>query len=272
MMHAQPGKPAIIQAELILKEKIYINSHYIRIILTGEEVPIFAETTIGVNNKIFIPPAGVDKVYFPHFDAGKKVWNHPENVRPFIRTYTHRGIDLERNEMIIDFVAHGDEGPASAWAIHSKPGDKLGVAMKAKTITLFPQVDWYLLVADATGIPVISAILEKLPETAVGVAFIEVIGRDEEQVFKAPANVQINWLHHLLPGENTVLTDAVRGLKFPDHNSHFGYVAAEYKTVQDVRQYLRKERSWSVEQLDAFAYWTHGLTEGASGIKKNIST
>jgi len=265
-MSEQQSKPAVIQAELILKYKKYINPHYIRVTLTGDDVPKFAEVTVGVNNKIFIPPAGVEQVYFPEFDYEKGTWNHPpEALRPIVRTYTHRGIDLERKEMIIDFVAHGDQGPASAWAINARPGDKLGVAMKAKTSHLFPEADWYLLVADATGIPVIAAILEQLPATASGVVFIEVHDKAEEQDLSTEADMQINWLHHPNPGENTVLYDAVRELVLPElPTTRFGYVAAEYNAVRDVRQYLRKERGWTLNELYAYAYWTYGITEDGS--------
>ncbi|WP_316744865.1 siderophore-interacting protein [Pedobacter antarcticus] len=265
-MSEEQSKPAVVRAELVLKAKKYINPHYIRVTLTGEDVPKFAEATVGVNNKIFIPPAGVEKVHFPEFDYEKGTWNHPpESVRPIVRTYTHRGIDLEKKEMIIDFVAHGDQGPASAWAINAQPGDKLGVAMKAKTSSLFPEADWYLLVADATGIPVIAAILEQLPATASGAVFIEVHGKAEEQDLKTAADMQINWVHHPNPGENTVLYDAVRELVLPGpETTHFGYVAAEYNTVRDIRHYLRKERGWILSELYAYAYWTYGITEDGS--------
>ena len=57
-----------IQAELTVKRKEYLSPHYIRVFLTGEKVPLFANTTIGVNNKILIPPKGSDQVHFPEFD------------------------------------------------------------------------------------------------------------------------------------------------------------------------------------------------------------
>ena len=56
-----------------------------------------ANVKSGSNNKIFIPA-------------------EEENVA-LIRTYTNRKIDLEEKELSIDFVAHGDNGPASAWAL-----------------------------------------------------------------------------------------------------------------------------------------------------------
>ena len=48
-----------LKAELKLSRKEYITPHYIRIYLKGEKVPLFTNTTVGVNNKILIPPKGI---------------------------------------------------------------------------------------------------------------------------------------------------------------------------------------------------------------------
>ena len=265
MSETENTKPSIIRAVLEVKQKTYITPHYIRVTLTGNDVPAFADTTPGVNNKIFIPPAGVNDIHFPDFNTETGEWTHPpEHLRPTVRTYTHRGMDPKKKEMYIDFVAHGESGPASAWAIHAKPGDLLGVAMKAKETVLYPTADWYLLAADATGIPVISAILETLPSTASGVVYLEVPSTQDVQELKTEANVQINWITNTTPGENTLLSDAVRNTVLPEQGSHFGYVAAEFSSVKEIRQFLRKEQGWEQTELSAYAYWKFGINEDGS--------
>lgn len=260
-------KPVVLRSILSVKRTEYLTPHYIRITLIGDDVALFKETTIGVNNKIFLPPTGVNEIHFPVFNENTEKWDDPsEELKPIVRTYTHRGIDLDKKEMIIDFVAHGDSGPASAWAIQAKPGDLLGVAMKAKTSVLYPQADWYLLAGDATGIPVLASILESLPANAKGVAYIEVLNKEEELPLTTAADIQINWVHNPTPGENTLLSDAIRGITLPDHTNItvFGYVAAEFSNVKNIRSFLRKEKDWPQEALYAYSYWRYGKSEDGS--------
>ena len=166
-----------IQAALRVSRKEYVTDHYIRVYLTGEDVYKFANTTVGINNKVLIPPVGATEVYFPEYDDEAKQWKpQPEERRSIVRTYTHRGVDLTSNEIWIDFVAHGDEGPASAWAIRAQVGDPLGVMMKDSKLDLYTQADNYLLVGDATAIPVLAAILEDLPARQVVPALLRCLG------------------------------------------------------------------------------------------------
>lgn len=258
-----------IQAALTVSRKEYITPHYIRIYLTGEEVPLFANTTVGVNNKILIPSKGVHKIHFPEFDYEKRQWYPmPEEIRPTVRTYTHRGIDLKNNELWIDFVAHGDEGPASAWAIAAKEGDVLGLLMKDGKTALYAKAANYLLVGDATGIPVLSAILEDLPETAKGTCIIEVHGKEDEQHLQTKARIHFIWLHNNLPQNGSRLAEIVKQQSLPE-TSRSGYVAAEFSSVKEIRHYLRKEKGWAPEELYAYSYWKAGQAEDKSSTERH---
>lgn len=259
------SQPAIIRSVLTVKHKEYLTPHYIKITLTGDEVLKFANTTVGVNNKIFIAPDGINEIHFPKVDEAGNVLAVDDRLKPFVRTYTHRGINADKKEMYIEFVAHGDEGPASAWAISAKPGDKLGVAMKDTKAELYPKVDWYLLVADATGIPVIASILEDLPKTAKAHVFIEVQDKADFQFLQSDADVNVEWLYHPKPGENNLLFEAVQNINLPDASvARFAYVAAEFSSVKNIRQYLRKDLNWQQQELYAYSYWKHGASEDGS--------
>ncbi|HLW62515.1 MAG TPA: siderophore-interacting protein [Flavobacterium sp.] len=247
-----------------LKSKEYLTPHYIRITLSGD-VSVFRNTTIGDNNKIFIPPKGVSKVYLPELDPENSTWIHPpQEVAPFVRTYTHMGIDVEKGELIIDFVNHSENGPASAWAINSVIGDELGVAMRTEPKELFPkEADWLLLVGDLTALPVISSILKKLPKTVKGVCIIEVPTKEDEQVLETNAAVDFIWLYNSHPEIDSELANEVKKVKLGTANK-FGFVACEFSSVKEIRSYLRKEIGWTSAELQAYSYWKSGVAEDKS--------
>ncbi len=258
-------KNEALKGVLSVKRKEFITPHYIRVVLEGEDVSQFADTTVGVNNKILIPPEGTGEIHFPVYDREENRWIHPEaHLRPIVRTYTHRGIDLEKQEMIIDFAYHGDSGPASRWAGNAKEGDKLGVLMKAGKKELFPLADWYLLVGDMTAIPVLGAILERLPATAKVMAILEVPGREDEQELYTPARLEIRWVHNSSPEKGGMLADAVKKVQMPETGTKFAYVAAEFSGVKEIRRFLRKDLGWNTDELYAYSYWKAGMAEDKS--------
>lgn len=258
-----------IQQALKVSRKEYITPHYIRVYLTQDDISAFENTTIGVNNKIFIPPNGLNKIHFPEFDYEKMQWKpQPEDIRPIIRTYTHRGIDLDKKEIWIDFVVHGDKSPASAWAIHAKKGDILGILMKDGKTDLYRQSDNYLLVGDATAIPVLSAILEDLPASVNGTCIIEVHSKEDEQVLQTKAEIQFIWLYNPHPEKGSLLYEIVKQQSLPE-KSRTGYVAAEFSSVKQIRHYLRKEKLWKQEELYAYSYWKAGVAEDKSAMDRH---
>lgn len=249
-----------------LKDRTYMTPNYIRITLENDFVSDYKNATIGVNNKIFIAPEGTDKVYLPELDPEKMEWKPMATaLTPHRRTYTHRGIDLEKNEIYIDFVAHGDGGPASAWAIHAPIGAELGVVMRKEPHELYKQAAWYLLVGDATAIPVLGAILEDLPAAARGFAVIEVETEADIQDIKTLSQVEIKWLINPTPGQNSQLAvEAEKLVRDLQEESKFAYIASEFSSVKQIRSLLRKELKWTSEQLHAYSYWKYGKSETSS--------
>lgn len=262
-MTDQKPKPPIIRRVLTVSRKEQISKNLLRVVLCGDAVADFDMVTVGINNKIFIPPPGVGKVIFPEFVDG--VWHSPDpEMTPSVRTYTLRALDLERNEMSIDFALHGD-GVASNWAVNASPGDELGLAMKGIRKALFPVVDRYILVADLSALPVTSVILEHLHPEAVADAIIEVPDKADIQQISTRARTNIRWIVNPEPGIGGELVNAVEKLNITDiSGSRFAHVAAEFSTVRRLREYFRSEHGWTREEFHGFGYWQHGVAEERS--------
>lgn len=235
-----------IRSVFIIKNKQYLTPHLIRVIFEIDEnqAELLANVRSGSNNKIFIPAE--------------------EGSSPLIRTYTNRKIDLENRELSIDFVAHGDNGPASAWALQANPGDSLEIGMKESTRPLVPDADFYLLAGDATALPVICAIAEQFPPYVSAKILLEVAGKEDELILCSAADISIEWLHNLHPEKGSRLSEAVKSVQFPPGVlKEYVYIAAEYTTVHELRNYFKTTLEWDPHGLYICSYWKAGKAENS---------
>ncbi len=258
-------KPQIAKHVFKVSSKEFITPHYIRIRLQGDGTSDFAVCSLGANNKIFIPPVGTKEVQFAEFNASKGEWVMPdEQFKPLVRTYTHRQIDVENKEITIDFVNHGDTGPASAWARAAEKGDELGVAMKLRASELYPSADWYFLIGDATAIPVLCSILESLPAEAKGHCIIEVYGQEDIHPEVTHPGFTIQWVFNADAVQGSNLPEQVAAVDIPQVEKRFAYIACEYQSVRRLRSYFKNELEWGNKEFYAFAYWKAGVAEDQS--------
>lgn len=250
-------KTQIMKSVLTVKEKQYITPHYIRIILEGDDLSVYKNANVGDNNKIVIP---LDKNKPLELPEGK-----PNASSDYaVRTYTMRALDIEKGEMAVDFVMHGETGPASTWAIQAKNGDELGVLMKEKSKPLFVVSDYYFFIGDHTALPIISVMLEELPANAKGDVILEVF--DEEDVIDLikPEGITIKWLFNATPGIASELSSEFDKLNIASVNNKFVFTAAEYHSVQEIQQKLRAITNLDRKHWYAYSYWKNGVAEDAS--------
>lgn len=267
MAEARTPTP-IVRRVLEVARKERVTPHLLRVVLTGDAVADFRMVSVGVNNKLFIPPARVSDVHFPEFVDG--AWVSPDaSLTPHVRTYTLRALDLAKREMSVDFALHGD-GVASVWAENAAAGDKLGVAMKAITKQLYPRADHYLIAADLSAVPVTSVILETLPPESRADVVIEVPDEADIHEIETRAEVNIKWIVNPEPGTGTALTDAVKAISLPGPDAKkFAHIAAEFSVVREMRNYFREEKGWSREEFHGFGYWKHGVAEDHSAVERH---
>lgn len=236
-----------IRSVFIVKNKKFITPHLIRVVFEIDEsqAELLASVHSGSNNKIFIPSSSED------------------SNEPLVRTYTNRKIDLKNRELTVDFVSHGDHAPASAWALKTVPGDSLEIGMKESTRPLVPDADFYLLVGDATALPVICSIVEQLPSYVAAKVILEVHGKEDELVLCSAADISMEWLHNSQPEKGSRLAEYTRKVVFPPGVlKEYVYIAAEYTTVRELRDYFKGTLQWDSHGIYACSYWKAGQSEG----------
>jgi NADPH-dependent ferric siderophore reductase len=126
----------------------------------------------------------------------------PDEQRHPIRTYTIRDARPELGELVVDFVAHGDSGPASRWIGAADVGDPmLLIAPDATSEEESGGWEWkpgtartLLIAGDETAVPAMSTILEQLPADARGAVFLEVPETADARSLAAPPGVDVRWL------------------------------------------------------------------------------
>ena len=246
----------LMRGVLTVKEKKYLSPHYIRINLEGDDLPNFRNAKKGENNKIVIPKDKAVPLNLSGLSSGIGM----EEVH--IRTYTMRDLDLEKKEMTIDFVAHGESGPASTWAIYAQPGDQLGVLMKQREKQLYLAADWYLFAGDHTALPVISVMLESLPYSAKGKAIIEVYSEEDVINMSRPPGIDIQWIFNSSPGKKSILAGYLKNLELPADTSRFVFAAAEQSAIHDIQDFL-KNSALHKSEWQTYSYWK--FTEDKNG-------
>ncbi|KAF1025027.1 MAG: Vibriobactin utilization protein ViuB [Acinetobacter bereziniae] len=248
-----------------VKEKKYLGPNYIRIIFDCEDVEKFKHTSIGDNNKVFLPRLDQDAIELPDFDFNQRKWtvNDPDKM-PEIRTYTHRDIDLVNKTLTIEFAMHGTDTVACHWADRAKQGDQIGVTMSTATRDLVPTgLHHYLIITDSTGLAVTQAILETLPTSSKAYVIAEVPSAADQIELKTQANLQQIWLHNDAPLKQSLLADELA--KHPElinlPASRYAHITAELQAVRACRNILRKQSNWGKEDCYACSYWQIGKTD-----------
>jgi NADPH-dependent ferric siderophore reductase len=194
----------------------------------------------------------------------------PQEHRPVVRTYTVRRVDADRREIIVDFVVHGEHGVAGPWASSAQPGQPAYLMGPSGAYSPDLDADWHLLAADEAGLPALGAALEALPPNAVGSAFIEVSGPDDEIPLSAPEGVEVRWIYRggradLVPedhaGDNAPLIAAVTEAAWLPGQVHVFIHGEAQAVMHNLRPYIRNERGVEAKWASISGYWRRGRTE-----------
>jgi NADPH-dependent ferric siderophore reductase len=263
-----PGRP-IHTFEVVRSAQL--TPHMIRVVLGGSGFNTFAANDYtDAYVKVVIVRNDVDVAALPQPLTLDSFAELPEEHRPVVRTYTVRHVDAERRELSIDFVVHGEQGVAGPWAASVRPGQPAYLMGPSGAYAPDPTADWHLLAGDEAGLPAISAALEALPPNAIGRAFIEVAGPDDEVELRAPDGVEVRWIYRggradLVPEEQAgdfapLIAEVKEAAWLPGQVQVFIHGEAQ-AVMHNLRPYIRKERGVDAKWASISGYWRRGRTE-----------
>jgi NADPH-dependent ferric siderophore reductase len=278
-----------------------LSANFTRVTFTGPDLNQFGTAGLDQRIKVILPLPGLGVSTFPQDDDWYGAWrNLPDERRNPIRTYTVRNARPEHREVDIDFVTHGDAGPASRWVRAALVGDEIAiVGPLADGDNPSVGIEWapgnantVLIAGDETAAPAICAILAALPRDARGCAHIEVPATDDILETSAPAGVTVTWLPRNGAAHGSALETAVKGWtarfitahhtgadlpdvdidegilwEVPDGSALDGelyaWLAGEASMIKRMRRFLVSEVGIDRRQVAFMGYWRDGRAEHA---------
>lgn len=282
-----------------------LTDHFVRITLAAEDLRHFGTAGLDQRIKLLFPFADGRMTDIGLFDESRpplsewyRRWRElPDADRNPMRTYTVRAVRPGSSEIDIDFVMHGTEGPASAWAGAARPGDAvIVVGPDGRSTAPGGGVEWHpgrasgvLLAGDETAAPAICAIVEQLEPHIEGLALIEVPDAADALPIRTRSRVEVRWLPRGDTVHGSALTAAVRqwgadraqsatagvALVEPSsdeilweapadaHGDHYAWLAGEAGVITSLRRHLVRDLGIDRTTVAFMGYWRHGRAEGA---------
>ncbi|MFF7440651.1 siderophore-interacting protein [Streptomyces sp. NPDC008122] len=221
--------------------------------------------------KLFFPRPGQAEPVLPEpgSDGDAMRWYGayaalPEEVRPWMRSYTLRAHDPAAGTVDIDFFLHGergedtDAGPATRWARSARPGDALGMfgPSAAFAVPVDPGAgDWTLLYADACALPALATVVAALPAGHRAVAYLQLPDAAEEQPLPTAGDLAVR---RLRDGDSPAA--AVRADPLPGGRP-YAWLAGEASAVRGLRRHLVEERGVDRRSVHFTGYWRRRLAQ-----------
>ncbi|MCX4845625.1 siderophore-interacting protein [Streptomyces sp. NBC_00893] len=247
-----------------------------RVTFTGDALAELMEDRPDQQMKLCFPRAGQGVPRLPEPEADDTYgmrWYEaylaiPEPERPLLRSFTVRGYDRRLDVMAVDFVLHGDEGPAARWGRDARPGDVLGMVGPSSLYARpLPAADWLLLAGDETALPAIGTLLESLPAGARALVWAEVADAAEQRPLGSDGDVTVHWVHRERGGS---LPDAVRAARLPA-GSGAAWLAGEAGAVRALRRHLVEERGLARKAVEFSGYWRRSLTQDDAPTEEDLA-
>lgn len=266
--------------DAVLRRKQTLSPHMMRVTLAGPMVTEMATWAPDQRVKLFFPAEDGSPARLAHENGWlARYRSMPVVQRPAMRTYTIRHLRAEQGEVDIDFVLHGETGPASRWAIRAVPGESIQIRAPDRHFTAQDAggFEWkppqalkqLLLVADGTALPAALGILDELAamdEPPVTQAFFEVDSREDALPVPDWPGLSVEWLIRDHASAGSLMVEAVQRANLPLYASK----ASESVELAEVN--VDEEILWETSESvsDGFYGWIAGETVAVMSLRKYL--
>jgi NADPH-dependent ferric siderophore reductase len=255
---------------------------FVRVTLVGPTLHLFAPWGLDQRIKLVLPrPDGAGGGWAGPLAGdldgmAPDEWRHrvagmPPAERHPLRTYTPRAVRPEQGEVDVDLLVHEPAGPASAWALGARPGDRLLISgPDVRADDRRHGIQWrpalpptrVLLVGDEAAVPAIAGIARTLVADACGVVLVEADAPDAWPPIDArPDGVEVRDVRRIPGRPGAALTAALAtwagehaAAAIADGPRFAAWIAAESAAVPALRAAVAAE-GVDPARIQAQGYW-----------------
>lgn len=237
-----------------------VTENLLRVTFQSPELEGFDSRGPADHIKMFFPDPKTDTLTLPEITAeGIK---RPTEGQILSRDYTplsYRTAGVDVPELDIDFVLHGDSGPASYWAARAAVGDELFIAGPRGSHLAPTALESALLVADESALPSVRRWIETLDPALPVIGLFSVLDANSERYLAdlVAEHRDFRWFS----GDNREqeLEAALRAHAI--NEGTFINLAGESGMLVPLRRYLRRELNLPKDQVSAEGYWKRGSND-----------
>ena len=215
-----------------VRHRVQVSPHVVRVTLGGIQARADAPS--------FVSTGRADEFF--------GLWVPVPGGEPAKRYYTVRAWRPAAGEIDVDLLLHGP-GAASSWADRASVGDVVAFDAPRGHYAPPAAARWVALCGDATALPAVGRILDERPAEAPPVTVVlSVDDPADRPALAARDDDVVRWVDS---------DDVVARTLELTSTTQPGYLwfAGEASDMRVVRQRLRRELHWPVEQWCTMGYW-----------------